>query len=253
LPYGEESVLSCEGLPNLGAVGTANEVKRAKALDPRFLFVPNISASSEKEFVEMAKLLEDAGADALELAIKGCPNYMGDTKMAEGYWNEDPGKAFHLVKAVRKAVKIPLWIKGSNEADFVLAYEEAGADAVLMRYRSIHAMPLNPVTGKPLLSDPRGMANFHGPYAKFPGVKLVADISRGVKIPIIGNGGITCGQDVIDYVRAGASAVQLLTIIIRKGMPVVARILSEVETYLKSHGHKSIEEIRGDVLQYLRI
>jgi dihydroorotate dehydrogenase (NAD+) catalytic subunit len=258
MKYGKESIMSCEGLPNIGVINTAGEVKHAKTINPKAMFVPSISGSTESEYIEMAQILSNAGADALELAIKGCLNFDGNNAMAEGYWNLDPRKAFQLINTVRKAVNIPLWIKGKGNDgyDLISAYEDAGADAVIIRLPNIHALPIDPVTGHPNLVNISNNAaypnpTYHGPFAKSPGVKIVADISRRVKIPIIGNGGITCGQDVIDYIRAGASAVQLQTIIICKGISVIPRILSEIETSIKSLGHKSLESIKGDLFQYL--
>ena len=112
-------------------------------------------------------------------------------------------------------------------------------------------MPVDPNTGKPLLSHPRGEGSLTGPYTKSPGLKIVADTAARVSIPIIANGGVACGQDVIDYFRAGASAVELLTVIIRRGMSIVPKILSELETYIQDQGLESLTEIRGQTGQFL--
>ena len=251
LTHQRDSLLNCEGLPNLGAHITADEVKRLKALGSQFLLIVSITAAEEMEFVEMAKLFEDAGADGLEIAIMGCPNYRPGTVIADGIWNDDPARTFGLIQAIRKAVTLPLWIKGAQKLEVALACEEAGADALLVRSGSLRAMPLDPVTGKPLLSHPRGEGSLTGPYTKLPGLKIVADFARRVKIPIIGNGGITCGQDVVDYFMAGASAVELLTVAIRQGLRIVPKIICETESYLKNHKFKNLAEIRGKVFRYV--
>jgi dihydroorotate dehydrogenase (NAD+) catalytic subunit len=252
LPYQKDMILNCEGLPNLGAEAIAREIQLAKTLDPNLILIPSIAAYTKEEFIRMAILLEDAGADGLEIPLMGCPNYRADNPVAQGAWNENPQRAYDLVNGLRKALKLSLWVKGVQNLEMARACEEAGADALLIRSGSLRAIALDPLTGKPLLSLLGGEGSLAGPYTKLPGLKIVAEMVGQVKIPIIGNGGITCGQDVIDYLRVGASAVELLTVIIRKGLSVLPKILCEIEAYLKRHGYKNIGEIRGESLQYIK-
>jgi len=251
LPYQKDMILNCEGLPNLGAEAIAREIQLAKTLDPNLILIPSIAAYTKEEYIRMAILLEDAGADGLEIPLMGCPNYRADNPVAQA-WNENPQQAYDLVNGLRKALKLSLWVKGAQNLEMARACEEAGADALLIRSGSLRAIALDPLTGKPLLSHPWGEGSLAGPYTKLPGLKIVAEMVGQLKIPIIGNGGITCGQDVIDYLRVGASAVELLTVIIRKGLSVLPKILCEIEAYLKRHGYKNIGEIRGESLQYIK-
>jgi dihydroorotate dehydrogenase subfamily 1 len=251
LPYEKDSLLNCEGLPNLGAEAVAAEITHAKGLRPGLLVIPSLTAMTEQEFVDMAKLFEDAGADGLEIALMGCPNYRPGTAISQGYWIEDPTRAHALVHAVRSAVNIPICVKGATTAAVGRACEEAGADSLLVRSGSLRALPLDAETGKPVLSHPRGEGSLTGPYTKLPGLKVVSDMVRQVTIPIIGNGGIASAQDVIDYIRVGATAVQLITVTIRRGLSIVPKLVADLETILKDRRCRSIEEIRSSALPFL--
>ncbi len=253
MSHGKNSVINCEGLPNRGVEATTLEIKQTKAINSELVVVPNITANTEVEFVDMARRFEEAGADAIEIALMGCPNYATGTRIAKRHWMKDIVIAAGLIRSLRKAVNIPLWIKVDQNLDIAVACEEEGADCLLVRQRSLRAMPVDPNTGRPLLSHPRGEGSLTGPYTKYPGLKIVADTAARVSIPIIANGGVACGQDVIDYFRAGASAVELLTVIIRRGMSIVPKILSELETYIQDQGLESLTEIQGQTGQFLAI
>lgn len=252
MPFQRDMLVNCEGLPNLGAQNIAEEVQRVRGNLGEAVLTVSMTASTEEEFVEMARLFQGSGADALELALMACPNYSSTSGRAAQAWNDDLGKAFRLIDKVRKAVSIPIWVKGVSSKNLAKALEEAGADALVIRSGSLRALPLDPESGRPVLSHPLGEGSLTGPYTKLPGIKIVADMAREVRIPIIGNGGVTCGQDVIDYMRAGASAVELLTVLIRRGMKIVASILDEIDTFLETHGYSSAEEVKIKSLSIVR-
>ena len=249
--HGQDSLLNSEGLPNRGMEATANDLKQVKRFHPGLVLIPSLSAQTNEEFVQMARLFEDAGADALEIPLMGCPNYRPGAPITKGPGFNEPAEAFRLIKAIRKSTHIPIWVKVGQNVANGLAAEEAGADSLLVRFDSLRVTALDPSTGKPLLSQIRGEGMLTGPYSRLIGLRIVAEIASQVRIPIIANGGVFSGQDVIDYIRAGATAVELLTSIIRRGMSVIPKILSEIETSLKKEKKNSLKEIRGESLHYI--
>lgn len=252
MPFQRDMLVNCEGLPNLGAQRIAEEVQKVRGLLGDAALTVSMTASTEEEFVEMARLFEGSGADALELALMGCPNYSSTSGKEVQVWNDDPGRAFRLIDRIRKAISVPIWVKGVSSKNLAKVVEEAGADALVIRSGSLRALPLDPESGRFILSHPLGEGSLTGPYTKLPGIKIVADMAREVKIPIIGNGGVTCGQDVIDYIRVGASAVELLTVLIRRGMRVVASILDEIDSFLEKSRYETLEEFKIKSLSIIR-
>lgn len=253
LPYGGRSIVNCEGLPNLGVNSMAEELKSLKSIYPNAIVVPSLSANIKEEFYIMAERMEAAGADALELALHGCHNVAEASKATPARrWIEDPFKTAKLVEAVRRVIKIPIWVKVNDYVDTAIACQEAGADALIVRQRSSMGMPLDTDTGQPLLSHPWGQGVFTGPHTKIMGCRAVAEISQRVSIPIIGNGGIFSAQDVIDYISSGATSVQLLTVLIRRDLSVINKIIDNLEAYITKYQIANIENLRGKTLQYLR-
>ncbi len=252
LPYGQRSMINCEGLPNLGIHAMAGELQSFKKLFPQCVVVPSLSANVKEEFLMMAERLEGAGANALELALHGCSNVVEGSKAAPARkWILEPLETAKLVEAVRRRVKIPIWVKVNDYVDTAVACQEAGADALIVRQRSAMAMPIDAETGRPLLSHPLGQGVFTGPHTKPYGLRAVAEIAQRVSLPIIGNGGIWSAQDVIDYIRAGAVSVELITLAMRRGLSAVSQILDDLKAYRTKRQIKSFEELRGHTHKYL--
>ena len=124
-------------------------------------------------------------------------------------------------------------------------------DTILMRSAGVQCMPIDIETGKPRLVLPPGNGTLTGPYLLNAGLLEVANAARLTEIPIIGNGGVYSGKDVIMYIMAGACALEIMTSVMRKGPGIVEKICSEIEQYMVSNGLKSLEEIRGLTLKYL--
>jgi len=251
-PYAQRSIVNCEGLPNLGINAMVQEMQSFKKIYSQCVVVPSLSANIKEDFLIMAERLEAAGADALELALHGCPNVVEGSKAAPGRrWIAEPLETAKLIEAVRGVVKIPIWVKVNDYVDTAVACQEAGADALIVRQRSAMAMPIDSETGRPVLSHPLGQGVFTGPHTKPYGLRAVAEIAQRVSLPIIGNGGIWSAQDVIDYIRAGAASVQLITLAIRRGLSTVSQIVDDLEAYRINRQIKGIEELRGHTHKYL--
>ena len=166
----------------------------------------NISGFSIDEYVEVAeKLDQEAGIGWLEVNIS-CPNVHGGGMS----FGTDPKAAGEVTKAVRAVTRHPIIIKLSpNVTDIVSiakACEDNGADSVSL-INTLMGMRLNLRTRKPIITNVTG--GYSGP-AVFPvAVRMVYQVSKAVKIPVVGLGGISTARDVIEMMMAGATAVQV--------------------------------------------
>ena len=166
----------------------------------------NISGFSVDEYVEVCeKLDKEEGIGWLEVNIS-CPNVHGGGMS----FGTDPKAAAEVTKAVRSVTKKPIIIKLSpNVTDIVAiakACEGEGADGVSL-INTLMGMRLNLRTRKPIIANVTG--GYSGP-AVFPvAVRMVYQVSKAVKIPVVGMGGVSCAKDVIEMMMAGATAVEV--------------------------------------------
>jgi len=170
--------------------------------------IVNICGSTLEEYVELARILDgEPGVAALELNIS-CPN------IKEGgiTFGCNLGATAAVVGAVRRATRLPIIPKLTpNVADisaFARAAEDAGADAVSL-VNTFLAMAIDVETRRPLLSNVMG--GLSGPAIRPIAVRMVYECARKVKIPVIGIGGIATARDVLEFLIAGATAVQVGT------------------------------------------
>lgn len=168
----------------------------------------NIFGQTTSEYVEVIKILEDAeGLSAYELNIS-CPNV--DHGGAE--YSTDPSLTAEVVSAARKTAKRPLWVKLSPAIGIIRltakASEDSGADALAVA-NTYPALCLDAHNRRSRLGSTTG--GLSGPAVKPITVRLVHELSRVIRLPIIGLGGIENPTDVAEYILAGASAVQVGT------------------------------------------
>ncbi|MFH1826087.1 MAG: dihydroorotate dehydrogenase [bacterium] len=190
--------------------------------------IANIAGDSAKEYAELVKKLNDQPTvKGIELNIS-CPN----VDKGGLVFGTDPKATADLVKLVRKQTKLPLIVKLSpNVTDITViakAAEEAGADALSL-INTLLGMSIDIKTGKSRLGRP--MAGLSGPAIRPVAVRMVYQCAQAVKIPIIGVGGIMTGSDAIEFLLAGASAIQVGTgNFVDTQTPL--KILGELEEYL---------------------
>ncbi|WFO75198.1 4Fe-4S binding protein [Desulfurococcaceae archaeon MEX13E-LK6-19] len=184
---------------------------------------------------------QKAGADAIEFST----HYIG----------KDWTPVVEAAKALREVVDIPIFAKLSpftpNIPELVKELEKVGVDGIVATNTIGPALHIDIETGKPIVGGPWGYGWMSGPALKPIALAVVAEVARNTKLPVIGVGGITRGADVIEYFMAGASAVQICTAALIEGFGVFKRILNEVESWLKSHGYSSIEDVKGMALKHL--
>ena len=203
----EGGILNSIGLQNPGLdVFVKEKMPFLRTLDT--CLIVNFFGNSEKEYVELAERLDGVpGISGLEMNVS-CPN------MSRGgiVFCTDPRMTYELVREVRKATALPLMIKLSpNVTDITTmarSAEDAGADAVSL-VNTFRAMAINIHSRKPELGNVFG--GLSGPAIKPIALRMVWEVSQAIKIPVIGIGGITKAEDALEFVLAGASAVQIGT------------------------------------------
>jgi len=203
--------------------------------------IVSIYAFSPEDFALIAKKALKMGVDALELNVS-CPH-------AEGTGAEigqDPRLVEEVVKEVKRGVDKPVFVKLTpnvvNIAEIAKAAEKGGADAITA-INTVKAMAIDVETAKPILGNKIG--GLSGPAIKPIAVRCVYEIYDEVKIPIIGCGGISTWQDAVEFMEAGASAVQTGTAIATKGLNVFKQVTDGIEAFLEKKGFGSVKEIVG--------
>jgi dihydroorotate dehydrogenase (NAD+) catalytic subunit len=202
--------------------------------------VANIAGKNELEFVQMAEQIgREAGLAALELNLS-CPNVAGGTDFATV-----PGVTGGIVREVRKVCPLPIIAKLTpNVTDIVpiaQAAADAGADAVSL-VNTFVGMAIDWRRRRPILGNTTG--GLGGPAIKPLALRLVWRVARNVRVPIIGIGGIATIDDVMEFLLAGASAVQIGTANFYD--PTVStRLVQQLPATLQQLGAGSIREIIG--------
>lgn len=203
--------------------------------------IVNISGYSIAEFEELAQRLDGVpGVAGLELNIS-CPNIKGGG-MAFG---TDPHSAAQVVKSVRAKTKLPLIVKLSPNVteitEIAKAVESAGADGVSL-INTLLGMAIDINKRRPVLANVMG--GLSGPAVKPIAVRMVYQVYRAVKIPIIGMGGITTFEDVVEFMLAGADAVAIgAGNFLDPYLPL--KIIEGLEGWLLKEGIKDVGEITG--------
>jgi dihydroorotate dehydrogenase (NAD+) catalytic subunit len=205
--------------------------------------IVNICGSTLDEYVELARMLSDAdGVAALELNIS-CPN------IKEGgiTFGCSLNGTFDVVSAVRKVTRLPVIPKltpnVTDVAAIARAAEEGGADAVSL-VNTFLAMAIDIETRRPKLSNIVG--GLSGPAIRPIAVRMVYETRQAVKIPVIGMGGIAEARDAIEFMLAGASAVQVGTASFVDPF-IWSKLLDGISEYMRRHGVSRIADLVGTI------
>ena len=236
-----EGLLNAVGLQNPGVDAViAHELPAVRKLYNGVLLA-NISGFSVEEYVMVAEKFDKAPEiDILEINIS-CPN-VRHGGMAFG---TDPGAAQEVTAAVKSVTHKPVYMKLSpNVTDIAAiakACEAGGADGITL-INTLLGMVIDPRTGRPIVSTK--MSGFSGPAIKPVALRMVYQAAQAVNIPIIGVGGISCADDVIEFMSAGASAVQVgaQNLVDPFACP---KIIAELPGKLDEYGIAKIKDIIG--------
>ncbi len=236
-------MLNAIGLQN---VGVDNFIKKKlpflrKIKTP---VIANIFGETIEEYCEVARRLEEAGGiTAIEINIS-CPN----VKKGGIVFGTDPSEARRVVSAVRAATRLPLITKLSpNVTDIKImarAVVDAGSDAISL-INTITGMAIDVERRRPRLRTITG--GLSGPAIRPIAVRMVWEVYNAVKAPIIGMGGIMTTEDALEFIIAGATAVQVGTANFVDPDAAV-KVVDGIEAYLKRHG-VSVKELTGSLRQ----
>lgn len=203
--------------------------------------IANVAGATEEDYVTVIEKLNDQDViKAFELNIS-CPN----VKHGGMGLGTNPELAAHVTKMCKEVAKKPVYVKLSpNVTDIVSiakAVEQAGADGLVL-INTLLGMRIDLKTGKPLLANVTG--GLSGPAIKPVAIRMVYQVAQAVNIPVIGVGGITCAKDVLEFLNAGASAVEVGAQNFVDPM-VCVKIIEELPKVLEEYGYSSIHEAIG--------
>lgn len=234
-------MLNAIGLQNPGIdLFLKRDIPFLKQYDTRIIV--NVCGHSEEEYIDAVEKLSDAPVDLLEINIS-CPN----VKEGGIAFGTVPASVEHITKVLKSHAKQPLIMKLSpNVTDIretALAAEAGGADAVSL-INTLTGMKIDVERRKIFLANKTG--GLSGPAIRPVAVRMVYQVAHTVKIPVIGMGGITCGEDALEFLMAGATAVSIGTANFREPYTTVKTIVG-IEKYMERHGIEDIHEIIGCV------
>lgn len=238
----EAGLLNSIGIPSKGLDDFLNEIIPAyKAFTPPF--VASISADSVEEFGNLCRAIDVRDVDVIELNIS-CPNLEAGGKA----FALDPEMTEQAVASARGATAKPLWVKLSPNVtsitDIARAAESGGADALVVA-NTILAMSVDSEKFRAGLGTVTG--GLSGPAIKSIILRMVWQCAEAVKIPVIGCGGISTADDVVQYMIAGASAVQVGTVTFRHPA-AMATILDELPVWCARKGITAISNLTGTLI-----
>lgn len=235
----DHGILNAMGLPNPGIEDFVKELKLLTL--SKTPIIGSIYASDIREFIDLGKKMQNHGISALELNLS-CPH-------AKHYGLElgcDSNLVKKITSSVKKNVDIPVFVKLSpNVTDIVeiaKSAQEGNADAVVA-INTVKAMKIDIEVGKPVLSNKIG--GYSGKAIKPIGIRCVYELSANIDIPIIGAGGINTGEDVIEYIMAGASAVQIGSGIYYKGIEIFENLVKEIIEWMDLHSYSKLKDLIG--------
>ena len=238
-------ILNSVGLENPGVESfKSNELPWLQKYDTSV--IANIAGNTADEYCEMAKILNECErVSALEVNVS-CPN----VKQGGISFGVSPklisNLTKHIKKVYNKTVIIKLTPNVTNIVEIAKAAEDGGADCVSL-INTILGMSIDINTKRPVLKNNTG--GLSGPCVKPVAIRMVNEVYRNVKIPVIGMGGISTGEDAVEFLLAGASAVMVGTANLVDPTACV-KVIDEIEKYLLKHGYSSVKEIVGKVELY---
>ena len=202
--------------------------------------IANLAGHSVEEYCAVTELLNETDVKMFELNIS-CPN----VKEGGIGFGTDPRMAAAVTEAVKKVAKKPLMVKLTpNVTDITAiarAVEDAGADAVSL-INTLLGMRIDLRTKKPLLAN--GTGGFSGPAVKPVAIRMVYQVRRAVKVPILGLGGIMTGEDAAEFLMAGADAVAVGTAaLVNPTAPV--DVVEGLRAFMEQNGYENIAALKA--------
>lgn len=234
-------MINAVGLQNPGIdLFAKRDIPFLKQYDTRIIV--NVCGKSEADYVEVVERLAEEPVDMLEINVS-CPN----VKEGGIAFGQNPEALYGITKAVKAVAKQPIIMKLSPNVtditEMARAAEAAGADALSL---------INTITGMKIDIHRRTFAvanktgGLSGPAIKPVAVRMVYQVAHAVQIPIIGMGGICTGEDAIEFIMAGATAVSVGTATFHDPMASV-KVVQGIRDYMERYGVEDVNELRGIV------
>ncbi|MFX3680800.1 dihydroorotate dehydrogenase [Oceaniradius stylonematis] len=236
------SMLNSIGIPSKGV---AHFIEHVVPFYRRYRapLIVSISGNTADEFAALCADITVDGVDAIEINIS-CPNIEEDGKA----FAIRPSSTFDVVRRLRKATHLPLWAKltpnTGETPDVARAAQDGGADALVVA-NTILSMAIDIRTRRPRLGNLMG--GLSGPSLKPIALRMAYQCARATSIPVIGCGGISTMEDVVEYLIAGANAVQVGTASFINPTAMVT-IIEDLRSYLQAEGLSSVRDLIGSVI-----
>ncbi len=233
-------LLNSIGLQNIGVKALIKE-KAPLWASWRVPVIVNIAGETVDDYVKLASELDGvAGVSGIEVNVS-CPNI----KTGGAEFGANPESAARVTAAVKSATSLPILVKLTpNTSDIVkvaIAVAEAGADAISL-INTLKGMYIDITTRRPLLGSKTG--GLSGPAIRPIALAMVYEVAGAVELPVVGCGGITTGSDAIEFIMAGASAIQVGTATFTNPRAPLD-VLEGIEQFMKKEGIKDIAELIG--------
>ena len=231
-------LINAIGLPGIGVKRFSDEIlPELQTLDTAIIV--NVCGETEEEYIKVVDYLNrQDGISAYELNIS-CPN----VEKAGRNPALDPNSTFSVVSQVKKASSRPVITKLSPNVtditEIALSAQEAGSDAVSL-VNTFLAMAVDSEKREPVLGNIFG--GLSGPAIKPIALRMVYQVAGRLKIPVIGLGGIMSGSDALEYLIAGASAVEVGTANFVDPAATI-KIIAEIQEYCRRHGIDKVEDV----------
>ena len=232
-------LLNAMGLPNPGIEHYIEEIYQLT--QQKIPTIASIYATTPEEFTTLAIKMQNAGVNAIELNLS-CPHGQ-QYGLSIGC---DKNLIHEIITAVKQKTTIPIFPKLSPNVTDIVDIATTAADAKadgIVAINTLKAMKIDLDLQKPILGNKIG--GLSGKALKPIGIRCVYEIAQQINIPIIGVGGITTGEDALEYIMAGASAVQIGSGIYYRGIDIFTKITKEITTWMQHHNYTTLNEIIG--------
>lgn len=238
----DHGFLNCVGLANGGIEKMKGEIEEFRKEHNTPVLLSIFEHTGDK-FVELTTKANELPIDFLEINLS-CPNVEKEFGKPIA---TDPDKTYEVVSKIKAVSKLPIIVKLSPNVHSIvevgLAAEKAGADAVCAINTIGPGMLIDLETQKPILSNKVGGVS--GPAIKPVAVKCIYDLYNNLKIPILGMGGVTSAEDVLELMLAGATLVGMGSAVYYEGIEVFSKINDQLDDWLDKHNIENITELIG--------
>jgi dihydroorotate dehydrogenase (NAD+) catalytic subunit len=247
--YRNPTIIPINGNSYINAVGLANpglEYFSKEISSNDIPLIVSIVGSKPEDFPELVNKMKNLNILGFELNLS-CP-HVEKMGMEIG---DDPQAVYDIVKSIKNNSTKPLLVKvgigNSSILNTAKVAQDAGADGITA-INTIRAMKIDTETGFPVLEN--NVGGLSGASIKPIGVRCVYELKKNIEIPIIGCGGILSHKDVVEYMMAGASAVQIGTVLGFEGLNSFNNILRGLQKYIESKNYADVSELTGIAQRY---